>query len=170
MKDFFNLHFEYYEISIIIKTMYKTLATNKRASFDYELLDRYEAGLVLTGQEVKSAKQGHISLTGSFVTTHENQIYLTNCHISPYKFAGKLPDYDPTRSRKLLLKKREINSLIGISQQKGLTLVPIKVYIKNSLVKLEFAAAKGKKKIDKREHIKEREDKRRIERTIKNNF
>lgn len=147
--------------------MSKTLAINKRASFDYELLDKYEAGLVLTGQEVKSAKLGHTSLSGSFVTIHNGEAHLTNCHISPYKFAGKLPDYNPTRSRKLLLHKNEIASLIGVIQQKGLTLVPIKLYNKENRVKLEFAIARGKKKIDKRETIKKREVQREIERTTK---
>lgn len=147
--------------------MSKTLAINKRATFDYELLDTYEAGLKLTGQEVKSAKLGHISLKGAFVTIHENEAYLTNCHISKYKYAGNLKDYDPERSRKLLIKRSEIKSLIGTIQQKGLTLIPTKIYVKNKLIKLEFAVAKGKRKIDKRESIKKREDDIRMERMFK---
>lgn len=147
--------------------MSKTLAINKRAMFDYELLDIYEAGLKLTGQEVKSAKLGHVSLKGAFVTIHENEAYLTNCHISKYKYAGNLKDYDPERSRKLLLKKSEIKSLIGTIQQKGLTLIPTKIYVKDKLIKLEFAVAKGKRKIDKRESIKKREDDIRMERMFK---
>ena len=148
----------------------KILAANKRATFDYELLNKYEAGLVLTGQEVKSAKLGHISLKGAFVSIHNNEAYLTNCHITLYKFAGKLPDYDPIRSRKLLLHKKEIISLIGTVQQKGLTLVPIKVYTKNNRVKLEFAVGRGKKKFDKREDIKKREVKRETDRIMKRNL
>lgn len=148
--------------------MGKTLAINKRATFDYELLDKYEAGLVLAGYEVKSAKLGHISLKGAFVTIHEGEAYLTNCSISAYKFSGKLPDYNPERSRKLLLHKKEIDSLIGTVQQKGLTLVPIRVYTNNNRVKLEFAVGKGKKKIDKRENIKKREADVEIGRIIRN--
>ncbi len=138
----------------------KPLAQNKRALFDYEILEKFEAGLVLTGQEVKSAKSGHISLPGSFVTIHNGEAFLTNATIAPYKLAGKLEHYDETRSRKLLLHKDQISSLIGKTQQKGLTLIPIMVYIKNNLVKLEFGIARGRKKVDKREYIKKRESRR----------
>ena len=106
------------------------LATNKSASFDYELLDKYEAGLVLTGAEVKSIKTGHISLKGSFVTLHSGELYLTNANISPYPFAKSSAAYEPTRSRKLLVRKIEIRHLIGKLQVKGLTLVPLRVYTK----------------------------------------
>jgi SsrA-binding protein len=145
----------------------KSLAINKRANFDYELSNRYEAGLVLTGQEVKSVKNGHISLKGSFVTLKGSELYLTNANIPPYKFAGKLKDYDPYRSRKLLLKKSEINTLLGKSRSQGLTLVPIRVYTKKRLVKLEFGVGRGKKKYDKREDIKRRESKKRLNRSMK---
>lgn len=146
----------------------KTLATNKRASFDYALTDKYEAGLVLTGQEVKSIKTGHISLKGSFVTTKNNEFYLTNATIPLYKFAGELPNYDPTQPRKLLLKKSEINTLLGKSRSAGLTLVPIRVYTRKRLIKLEFGVGRGKKKFDKREDIKRKESNRRLKRALRN--
>jgi len=145
-----------------------TLATNKRASFDYELEDHFEAGLVLSGAEVKSVKNGHISLKGSFVTMHETELFLTNANISPYPFAKATLAYDPTRSRKLLVKKAEIRSLIGKLHTKGLTLVPLRVYTKRRLIKLEFAIGRGKKAFDKRSDIAKKEDKRKIERALKN--
>jgi SsrA-binding protein len=144
-----------------------TLAYNKRAKFDYEILDKYEAGLVLLGHEVKSIKTGHISLKGAYVTAKtdkkgKTELYLTNAHIHLYKYAGTIKDYDPERPRKLLLKKREISRLIGKKKEQGLTLVPIKVYTKRSLIKLEFGIGRGKKKIDKRETIKKRELDRKV--------
>jgi len=144
------------------------IAKNRRASFDYELQDKYEAGLVLSGQEVKSIKTGHVSLNGSFVTRKGNEMFLTNASIPLYKFAGEMKNYDPTRSRKLLLKKSEIKYLIGKMSVEGLTLVPLCVYTKRKLIKLEFSVGKGKKKFDKRDTIQKREDKRRMERTLKN--
>ena len=144
------------------------LAKNKRAGYDYELQDKYEAGLVLAGHEVKSIKTGHVSLTGSFVTRKGNEMFLTNASIPPYKFAGEIKNYDPTRSRKILLKKSEIKHLIGKMSVEGLTLVPLCVYTKRKLIKLEFAVAKGKKQFDKRDSIQKREAKRKMERTLKN--
>ena len=146
----------------------KTLAINKRATFDYTLLDKYEAGLVLSGHEVKSIKTGHLSLKGSFVTVHHGELMLTNAFIPPYPFAGELPGYDPTRSRKLLLKKSEIRTLIGKVRVNGLTLVPLSVYTKKRLLKLAFAVGKGKKDFDKRSDIGKKEAKRRIDRELKN--
>lgn len=142
-----------------------TLANNRRASFDFDLLENYEAGLVLFGHEVKSAKSGQANLKGAYVSIRQGakgpELYLVGSRISPYKFAGHLDDYDPHRERKLLLNKREISRLIGKTQEQGLTLVPVKMYTKRSFVKLEFALGKGKKKYDKRESIKKREiDKR----------
>lgn len=150
--------------------MSKTVTYNKRASFDYELLEKYEAGLVLFGQEVKSIKTGHINLTGSFVAIKQSphlEMFLINASIPAYQPKNTPPDYDETRSRKLLLKKPEIKSLVGKIQQKGLTLVPIRVYLKRGLVKLEFAVGKGKRQIDKREVIKKRESRREIQRSLK---
>ena len=145
-----------------------TLAFNRRANFDYELSDHFEAGLVLSGAEVKSVKNGHISLKGSFVTMHEGELFLTNANISPYPFAKTSISYDPTHSRKLLVKKSEINSLIGKLHNKGLTLVPLRVYTKRRLIKLEFAVGRGKKAFDKRSDIAKKESKLAIERTLKN--
>jgi len=144
------------------------LAINKRASFDYNIGDKYEAGIILAGHEVKSVKTGHISLKGSYVTlkqaskNKQPQLYLINAHIPLYKQAGPMPSYDPTRARQLLLNKKEIKRLIGKKQEQGLTLVPLKIYTKHSFVKLEFGLGKGKKKYDKREAIKKREVERKI--------
>lgn len=144
------------------------LAINKRAHYDYEISETYEAGLVLLGHEVKSIKTGHINLKGAFVTTKKTnkelpELSLINAHIPLYKKTSQILNYDPYRSRKLLLRKKEVKYLIGKKQEQGLTLVPIKIYTKRSLVKLEFGIGKGKKKIDKRETIKKRE----IDRTIR---
>ena len=144
-----------------------TLAINKRAKFDYEFIEKYEAGLVLFGHEVKSIKTGHISLKGAFVTIHNNELYLTNTLIPLYTHAGNIKDYDPNRSRKLLVKKSEIRTLIGKKTQAGLTMVPIRVYTKKNLIKLEFALARGKSKHDKRNTIKKRETDRNIARALK---
>jgi len=144
------------------------LAFNKRASFDYNISEKFEAGLVLRGYEVKSVKTGHISLKGSFVTVKQNELFLTNANIPLYKHAGAIANYDPTQPRKLMLHKAEIARLIGKSRTEGLTLVPIQVYTKRGLLKLEFGIGKGKKRIDKREVIKKREDDRKIERAMKN--
>ncbi|MBU1349737.1 SsrA-binding protein SmpB [Patescibacteria group bacterium] len=139
------------------------ITINKRANFDYEIKEKYEAGLVLLGHEVKSVKTGHINLKGSYVTVKQNdkkklpELYLISAHISLYKHAGMIKDYNPTRPRKLLLKKKEIQHLIGKKQEQGLTLVPLKIYTKHGFIKLEFGIGKGKKKVDKREAIKKRE-------------
>jgi len=146
----------------------KVLAINKRANFDYEILETYEAGLALFGQEVKSIKTGHISLKGAFVVMKSNpgkplpELHLINAFVPLYKHASPNTNYDPYRSRKLLLKKSEIEHLVGKKQAEGLTLVPIKVYTKHSFLKLLFGVGKGKKKIDKREAIKKREMDRKI--------
>lgn len=144
----------------------KTFADNKKARFNYEILEEYEAGIILSGPEVKSIKSSHISLKESFVTTKGGELFLTNAHISPYKPANQT-DYSPTRSRKLLLKKDEITKLIGKAQAEGNTMVPIKIYEKNGLIKVEFGLARGKKKYDKRETVKKREQEREISRALK---
>lgn len=142
------------------------LAINKKASFDYQLSDKYEAGLVLFGHEVKAVRAGQVSLKGSFISVRTKsghpELYLVNCQISPYKHAGQMPNYNPLRERKLLLKRGEINHLLGKKQTEGLTLIPLKIYTKHSFLKLEFAIARGKKKFDKRETIKKREVERRL--------
>lgn len=143
---------------------------NKYATFDYEILDKYAAGIVLSGQEVKSVKNGQMNLKGSYVAfKHEPkpELFLINAHISPYKMAGQLTNYDPTHSRKLLLHKNEIKSLLGKLQQKGLTLVPLKVYTTRNLVKLEIGLGRGKKQFEKKEHKKNQDVDKEIRRTLK---
>lgn len=146
----------------------KIFAENKKARFDYEILDTLNAGIVLSGQEVKSVRGGHINLKGSFITFHNNDAILTNAHISPYPFAGEIPNYDPTHSRTLLLHKREINYLRGKSEERGLTIVPLKVYSNNHLIKVEIAVARGKQLFNKKESIKRRDTDREVKRTLKN--
>jgi SsrA-binding protein len=146
----------------------KFLAENKKAHFDYEILEKLEAGIVLIGQEVKSIKSGRINLAGSYVVSKDTEFYLINANIPPYQPKNLPEDYDSLRSKKLLLKKREIDYLIGKIKQKGLTLVPLKVYTKRGKIKLEFGIAKGLKKADKRELIKKRESEREIKREMKN--
>ena len=147
----------------------KILADNKRAYYDYEILEKYEAGIVLSGPEVKSIKAGRINLKGSYISIDKNkQIFLVNCHIAPYPPASAIQqDYNPTENRKLLLAKKEISSLAGKLQQKGLTSLPLKVYTKNGLIKVEIALVKGKKKWDKKELIKKRDIDRKIKQKMK---
>ena len=137
------------------------LAQNKKAYFDYEILETLEAGIVLIGQEVKAIKTGHIGLKGCFVTLKNQELFLIGANIPPYQPKNAPQDYEPERPRKLLLKKTEIKSLIGKTKQKGLTLIPLKVYTKRGKIKLLFGLARGKKKIDKREKIKKRDFERR---------
>ena len=144
-----------------------TLAKNPRAKFDYKILETYEAGLVLSGHEVKAVKNGRMSLKGSYVGVKNEEAFLINALISPYQPKNTPDEYDPTRTRKLLLNKREIKSLIGKTGQKGLTLIPIRAYTKRNRIKLEFGLGLGKRKIDKREKIKKRETDRKIERAIR---
>lgn len=143
-----------------------TLAKNSRASYDYDIKDTFDAGLVLEGREVKSVKQGNVSLTGSYVTVNPDGAYLVNCHIGPYKYAPN-ENYDPTHTRKVLLKKQEIASLLG--KEKGLTIIPLEVYSNNrGLVKLKLGLGKARKKIDKREYIKKKDVEQEIKRSINN--
>lgn len=144
----------------------KILAKNKRVFFDYKIIEKYEAGISLFGFEVKSIKNGNISLKGSFVVIKNKEVFLLNSFIPPYQQKNTPKDYNPLRTRKILLKKREIQSLIGKASQKGLTLVPIKVYNKGVKIKIEIALAKSKKKFQKKEKIKDRDLKRETERDI----
>lgn len=141
--------------------MEHSLAVNKRARSDYEIIDTYEAGLVLRGDEVKSIKSGHISLAESYITLRQEGnntvLYLVKAHVPHYKFAAGKDSYDPLRPRQLLLTKKELRHLIGKKQEQGLTLVPLKIYTKRSFLKLEFAVARGLKKYDKREVLKKRD-------------
>ncbi|MDP3954619.1 MAG: SsrA-binding protein SmpB [bacterium] len=140
---------------------------NRKARFDYEILETLEAGLVLAGHEVKSIKSGKASIVGSFVKILGGEAWLVGATISPYQQGNISPDYDPQRSIKLLLKKSELKYLAGKGQERGLTLVPIKLYNKKGLVKLEIGIGRGKKKSDKRESIKKRDVKRQVERILK---
>jgi SsrA-binding protein len=143
------------------------LAVNKRALFDYAILEKFEAGLVLLGHEVKSVRDKRLGLLGSYVTISRGEARLINSHLPLYAKAGPQPDYDPDRSRTLLLHKRELDRLAGKMEQKGLTLVPISVYTKGSQIKLEFGIGRGKKQYEKRESIKRREVDREIRRSMK---
>lgn len=145
-----------------------TYTQNKKAKFDYEILDTFEAGIVLSGQEVKSIRNGNISLKGAFVTFHRDEAMLTNAHITKYRFAGQVDGYNPERTRKLLLKSKEIAYLRGKSQEKGLTIVPLSVYNKGRHIKVEIGVGRGKKKYDKRETIKRRELNKEIAKKMKN--
>lgn len=145
----------------------KTLAENRKAYFDYEILEKFEAGMVLAGYEVKSIKLGKVSLAGSYVVFKDEEPYLLNAHVSPYQPQNMPKDYDSNRLRKLLLNKREIKYLIGKAEQKGLTLMPLRLYIKGSKIKLEFGLAKGRKKAGKKELLKKRDIEKEIERELK---
>ena len=142
----------------------KTLATNKKAHFNYEILEKIEAGIILSGIEAKAVKTGKADLSGSFAIIRNNKISLVNCSISPYQPKNINFIYEPDRTKKLLLNKKEIEYLIGKIKQKNLTLIPLRMYTKHGLVKVELALAKGKKKFDKRETIKKRETKRNVDR------
>jgi len=145
----------------------KVLAENKKAYFNYEILEKFEAGISLIGQEVKSIKTRGVSLAGSYVVLRESEVFWIGINIPPYQPKNAPKDYNPARTRKLLLKKSEIKYLIGKTMQKGLTLVPLRVYTENGKIKLEFGIAKGKKKADKRELIKKREIEREIQKELK---
>ena len=128
----------------------KTIATNKKAFHDYLILEKLEAGIVLMGTEVKAIREGRLNLKDSYAIIQSGEAFLFNCHISPYSH-GNLENHDPTRRRKLLLHQREIKKMIGKTQEKGLTLVPLRVYFKRGKIKIELGIARGKKLIDKRE-------------------
>ena len=146
------------------------LARHAKARFDYELLTRYEAGLSLRGYEVKALRAGKLALPGSRVIIRGGEAYLVGATRQPYQAANLPADFDPARSIKLLLTKKELGELAGVERQKGLTIIPISVYNKGRRLKLELAVARGKKKYDKREVIKTRETKRQIDRTLKSSL
>ena len=141
----------------------KVIATNRKANFEYEILERFEAGVVLTGTEVKSVRDSKINIKESYAVIKNGEVWLLNCHINEYAF-GNINNHEPLRSRKLLLNKREIRKIKKQLNEKGLTLVPLKVYFKGSLIKIELGVARGKKIYDKRESIKKRETERRLKR------
>lgn len=144
----------------------KTIATNRKAYHNYHILDSLEAGIVLTGTEIKSIRAGRVSLGDAYVKPEGGELWLMNVHIARYE-AGSYMSHTPTRPRKLLLHRKEINNLTSQVLEKGLTLVPLRLYIKNGVAKVEIAPAKGKKLYDKRESIARRELKREMERAVK---
>lgn len=151
---------------IVLNNM-KNLAENKKAYYEYEILEKFEAGIVLNGQEVKSIKLGRAILRGSFVIIKNQEVQLLSAKVPPYQPKNAPHDYNPERTRVLLLKKHEIKRLIGKSSQKGLTLVPLRMYNKQGKIKAEIALVKNKAKPDKREKIKKRDIQREIEREMK---
>ena len=141
----------------------KIIVTNRKANFEYEIISRYEAGLVLMGTEVKSLRAGKANLQEAYGRIKNDEVWLINSHINEYNF-GNINNHEPTRSRKLLLNKKEIRKIKQLLQEKGLTLIPLKLYFKDSLVKAEIGIARGKKLYDKRESIKKRETERKLSR------
>ena len=144
----------------------KVIAVNRKARFDYHVIETFEAGLVLTGAEMKSIRGGGISLAESYIQPIRGELFLLNAHIPPYAHSG-LKEYDPLRKRKLLMHLEEIDKLRGRVEQKGLTLVPLSLYLKRGYAKLELALVKGKAGPDKRQSIKERDSKRELARVMK---
>ena len=145
----------------------KLINENKKAYFNYQILEKFEAGISLIGQEVKSLKTRGVNLAGSYVVVKDEEVFWIGANIPPYQPKNAPSDYRPDRSRKLLLKKSEIKYLIGKFKQKGLTLIPLKIYTKDGKIKLGFGIARGKKKFDKREFIKKREIEREIKKELK---
>ncbi len=145
----------------------KPVATNRKAYHDYFIEEKFEAGIMLQGTEVKSLRDGRVNLQDSYASVKDGEVFLHHCHISPYSH-GNLMNHEPLRVRKLLLHKKEINKLLGKTQQKGLTLIPLRIYFsKRGHAKVELGLAKGKKLYDRRESIKTREAGREVERAIK---
>ncbi|SDC27797.1 SsrA-binding protein [Pelagirhabdus alkalitolerans] len=147
----------------------KAVAQNKKARHDFLIEETYEAGLVLQGTEIKSIRAGRINMKDSFARVERGEVYLHNMHISPYEQGNRF-NHEPTRTRKLLLHKKEINKLIGETQQAGYSLVPLKVYIKNGMAKVLIGLGKGKKKYDKREDLKRKQANRDMDRAVKEAF
>ena len=146
----------------------KIVATNRKAYFDYSIEEKFEAGMVLQGTEVKSLREGRVNLRDSYASVHQEELFLHNCHISPYSH-GNMMNHEPMRKRKLLLHKKEITKLLGKTVQKGLTIVPLKIYFSpRGHAKIELGLAKGKKQYDRRATIKGREASREMERAMKN--
>ena len=144
----------------------KLIAENRRARHDYHLLDRLEAGIVLTGTEVKSLRDGRVTLQRAFADVRGGEVYLVGAHIAEYA-QGNIANHDPDRERKLLLHKREVASLAGKVQERGFTIVPTRLYFKDGRVKVELALARGKETRDKRRDLAERDAQRQIERALK---
>ncbi len=132
------------------------IASNRKAYYDYEILDKYEAGIALKGTEIKSIREGRVNIKDSFARVVKEEVFLMNMHISPYSH-GNVQNHDPLRTRKLLLHRREINKLLGTLTKKGLALIPLSLYYKKSRVKVELGLAKGKKEYDRREDKKKKD-------------
>ncbi len=147
----------------------KVVSNNKRATFDYHLLERFEAGLVLTGTEIKSIRAGQVSLRRAFVQARGDELWLVEAHIAPYEH-GNRENHDPTRPRKLLLHRRQINKILDELNQKKLTAVPTKLYLKDGRAKVEIALARGKQKFDKRADLAKKDDQRRMERALRDKY
>lgn len=145
------------------------LASNRRATHDYEILETLEAGIILQGTEIKSIRNHGATLQEAFIKVFDGEVWLLGCHIAPYRF-GNIHNHVETRDRKLLLHKREIQRLKTATQEKGLTLIPLAFYLKNGRVKVRFGIAKGKKMMDKRADIKERDEKRHMQQALKRDF
>jgi SsrA-binding protein len=148
------------------KTSTKLLADNRKAGYDYEFLDHWEAGVVLLGTEVKAIREGKVNLRDSYAKLDGGELWMHNVHVSPYSHSG-YSSHEPLRKRKLLLNRAELRKLIGKTVEKGLTLVPTRMYLKNGRVKVNVALAKGKKSYDKRETIKRRETDRETRAAVK---
>lgn len=147
---------------------YKVVSDNRQARYLYEILETYEAGIELTGTEVKSIRAGKANLQDGYGLIRNGELWLINAHISPYTSSGQYFNHEPRRTRKLLLHREQIRKLIGKVEQQGLTLVPLKMYLKRGWVKISIALGKGKKIHDKREDIKRRQDQREMQRAMKN--
>jgi SsrA-binding protein len=146
---------------------FKIVADNRQARFLYEILETYEAGIELKGTEVKSIREGKVNLRDGFALIRDGQAWLHNVHISPHGMTNQAYNHDPLRTRRMLLHKEEIRKLIGKVEQKGLTLVPLKLYLKKGRVKISIALGRGKKLHDKREDLKKKQDQREIDRALK---
>ncbi|MEE8161377.1 MAG: SsrA-binding protein SmpB [Acidobacteriota bacterium] len=144
----------------------QVVTKNKKAFHNYEIIHRYEAGIVLHGSEVKAIREGRVSLSDSYARIKDDELWLKNCHISPYSHGSTL-QHDPTRPRKLLLHRREINKLIGKTIKTGLTIVPLSIYFKNGKIKIEIALARGKRLYDKREKARRKTIQREMEIELK---
>lgn len=151
------------------KTTIKTIASNKKARHDYFIEDIYEVGISLSGTEVKSIRQGKVSIKESYCSIKSGEVFILGMNITPYDY-GNIYNLEPTRERKLLLNKREINKLIGQTKEKGYSLIPLDVHIKNGWIKLDIALARGKKNYDKRDSMLEKEHERKIQYALKNKY
>lgn len=145
------------------------VATNRQASYRYQLLDRWECGIVLQGSEVKSLRQGQVQLKDAYASLRDGELWLHNMHVSPYAPAAR-ENHEPERPRKLLMHRREIERLIGTTQEKGLTLVPTRVYFSGPNAKVELALAKGKDVRDKREDLKRKDQQREMQRALRGDY